>query len=119
MPTVELIHVSKAYGRGNRAVNDVSLSIEDGEFLVLVCGFDIGYLEITMTLLLLAVAVYTVLGGMLSVLVTDFLQFVVMSAGLIVVTILIIWNVGWASCFRELTSRWRSKPTAATEPRAA
>jgi len=42
MPTVELIHVSKTYGRGDRAVNDVSLSIHDGEFLVLVgpsgCG---------------------------------------------------------------------------------
>ena len=32
---------------------------------------------------------------MLSVLVTDFLQFVVMSAGLIVVTILVLTNVGW------------------------
>lgn len=66
-----------------------------GEFLVQVCGFDIKYLEITMTALLLAVAVYTVLGGMLSVLVTDFLQFVVMSGGLIVVTILVLVKVGW------------------------
>ncbi len=42
MPTVELSHVSKTYGRGNRAVDDVSLSIQDGELLVLVgpsgCG---------------------------------------------------------------------------------
>ncbi len=42
MPTVELSHVSKTYGRGNRAVDDVSLSIRDGELLVLVgpsgCG---------------------------------------------------------------------------------
>jgi len=42
MPTVELIHVSKTYGRGEKAVDDVSLSIRDGEFLVLVgpsgCG---------------------------------------------------------------------------------
>jgi multiple sugar transport system ATP-binding protein len=42
MPTVELMHVSKTYGRGSRAVDDVSLSIHDGEFLVLVgpsgCG---------------------------------------------------------------------------------
>jgi Na+/proline symporter len=41
------------------------------------------------------VAVYTILGGMLSVLVTDYMQFIVMSAGLIVVTILILMNVGW------------------------
>src|SRR5216117_1418014 len=66
-----------------------------GEFLVLVCGFDVAYLEITMTALLVAVAAYTILGGMLSVLVTDFLQFVVMSVGLIVVTALILTRVGW------------------------
>ena len=50
-----------------------------------------------MTALLVGVAVYTILGGMLSVLVTDFLQFIVMSAGLIVVTMLILMNVGWES----------------------
>jgi solute:Na+ symporter, SSS family len=66
-----------------------------GEFLVLVTGMDVKYLEIMMTALLVGVAIYTILGGMLSVLVTDFLQFVVMSAGLILVTILILMNVGW------------------------
>lgn len=66
-----------------------------GQFLVLVSGLDVRYLEIMMTVLLVGVAVYTILGGMLSVLVTDFLQFVVMSAGLIAVTILILMNVGW------------------------
>jgi len=68
-----------------------------GQFLVLVAGLDVRYLEITMTALLIGVAVYTILGGMLSVLVTDFLQFVVMSVGLIVVTVLILVNVGWES----------------------
>lgn len=66
-----------------------------GQFLVLVAGLDVRYLEIMMTALLVGVAVYTILGGMLSVLVTDFLQFVVMSLGLILVTILILMNVGW------------------------
>jgi SSS family solute:Na+ symporter len=66
-----------------------------GQFLVLVAGLNVRYLEIMMTALLIGVAVYTILGGMLSVLVTDFLQFVVMSVGLILVTILILMNVGW------------------------
>lgn len=66
-----------------------------GEFLTIVCGFDARYLEITMTVLLVGVAVYTILGGMLSVLVTDFLQFVVMSVGLILVTVMILMNIGW------------------------
>jgi solute:Na+ symporter, SSS family len=66
-----------------------------GQFLVLVAGLDVKYLEIMMTALLVGVAVYTILGGMLSVLVTDYMQFIVMSLGLIVVTILILMNVGW------------------------
>jgi len=68
-----------------------------GEFLVVVTGLDVHYLEITMTLLLILVAVYTILGGMLSVLITDFLQFIVMSLGLILVTVLILYHIGWAA----------------------
>jgi solute:Na+ symporter, SSS family len=66
-----------------------------GEFLVLVTGLDIKYLELMMTGLLLLGTIYTVVGGLLSVLITDFLQFLVMSVGLIAVTILILVNVGW------------------------
>ncbi|OGD21198.1 MAG: sodium:solute symporter [Candidatus Aminicenantes bacterium RBG_16_63_16] len=73
-----------------------------GEFLVQVTGLNVRYLEITMTALLLMVAVYTILGGMLSVLITDFLQFVVMSGGLIVVTILIIGKVGWGTILKAV-----------------
>jgi SSS family solute:Na+ symporter len=75
-----------------------------GDFLVLVCDFsptvEIGghsveTIVIMMTVLLVGVATYTILGGMLSVLVTDFLQFVVMSVGLIMVTVMILLNIGW------------------------
>src|SRR5919109_1042946 len=77
-----------------------------GQFLVLVAGLDVRYLEVTMTALLIGVAVYTILGGMLSVLVTDFLQFVVMSVGLIVVTVLILVNVGWESLVSTVETRY-------------
>ncbi|MCY2928361.1 MAG: sodium:solute symporter family protein [Planctomycetota bacterium] len=65
-------------------------------------------LELTMTVLLLAVAVYTILGGMLSVLVTDFLQFVVMSVGLIAVTVLILVNVGWDKLVTTVDTKYGS-----------
>lgn len=70
-----------------------------GEFLISVAGISAqGHtLEIMMSAILIGVAVYTILGGMLSVLVTDFLQFVVMSVGLIVVTLLIVFHVGWGN----------------------
>lgn len=66
-----------------------------GDFLCVVCGFDVSNLAWMMTALLIMVVLYTVLGGMLSVLVTDFLQFVVMSAGLLIVTFLILHQIGW------------------------
>ena len=75
-----------------------------GDFLVLVCnisptitigGHEIETIVVMMTVLLIGVATYTILGGMLSVLITDFFQFVVMSIGLIAVTVLILVNVGW------------------------
>src|SRR5689334_23579635 len=76
-----------------------------GQFLVLVAGLDVRYLEIMMTALLVLVAVYTVLGGMLSVLVTDFLQFVVMSVGLIAVTLLVLYHVGWDRLVETVAAR--------------
>lgn len=77
-----------------------------GEFLVLVAGLNVKYLEITMTILLIAVAVYTILGGMLSVLVTDFLQFVVMSIGLVAVTFLILVKVGWTNLLSTVQTNY-------------
>ncbi|MBE2282915.1 MAG: sodium:solute symporter family protein [Prosthecobacter sp.] len=66
-----------------------------GKFLCTVAGFDLSNLTLIMTALLLMVVIYTVLGGMLSVLVTDFIQFIVMSAGLLVVSLLVLKHVGW------------------------
>jgi len=86
-----------------------------GEFLMQITGMDIhakfsllsvgidwqfGYLEVTMTVLLTIVLLYTVLGGMLSVLVTDYLQFLVMGLGIVVTSILVIHAVGWSN-FQE------------------
>jgi SSS family solute:Na+ symporter len=87
-----------------------------GEFLMTVVGFGAvagaeaswagsHRLELTMTALLLMVAVYTILGGMLSVLVTDFLQFVVMSVGLVAVTYLLLARVGFAALAQTVEAK--------------
>jgi SSS family solute:Na+ symporter len=92
-----------------------------GEFLIQVTGFSLeaapaasGFLawaqghtlELAMTTLLLLVAVYTILGGMLSVLVTDFLQFIVMSAGLIVVTVMVLVKIGWGKLVATVQTQY-------------
>ncbi len=76
-----------------------------GQFLVVCCGLNLRYLEITMTALLVAVAIYTIVGGMLSVLVTDFVQFVVMGVGLIAVSVLVLVQVGWTPIVTALEAQ--------------
>ena len=66
-----------------------------GEFLIIMSGIPYSYLEIIMTLLVVLVLIYTVLGGMLSVLVTDYLQFLVMGIGLVAVSLVVFANTGW------------------------
>jgi Na+/proline symporter len=67
-------------------------------------GFDLrlGCLELVMTSLLALVLFYTVLGGMVSVLVTDYLQFLVMGAGIVITSIIVVDNVGWPKLIEGL-----------------
>jgi SSS family solute:Na+ symporter len=78
-----------------------------GQFLVVCCGMDLRYLELSMTVLLVGVAVYTIMGGMLSVLITDFLQFVVMSVGLILVSFLVLDKVGWGTMVETVQTHYK------------
>ena len=86
-----------------------------GEFLICVMGFNpnelrqfdlwflqVDALEITMLALLGIVLLYTVLGGMVSVLVTDYLQFLVMGAGIVVTSVLVVWDIGWQNLLDSL-----------------
>jgi SSS family solute:Na+ symporter len=55
-----------------------------------------------MTIILVGIALYTILGGMLAVLVTDYLQYVVMGIGLISVSILLVYKFGWMELLQSL-----------------
>jgi len=77
-----------------------------GEFLVYATGMPPGWLEWVMTALLGLVLVYTALGGMLSVLVTDYLQFLVMGIGIVVTSVLVIMHIGWGNLIDGLNATW-------------
>ena len=62
----------------------VFLKIE-GQFLMTVSGIDSRYLVAVMTGILLLELVYTVLGGMVSVVITDFMQYILLSIATIIV----------------------------------
>ncbi len=69
----------------------------DGIFLSEVMGFGPDALVLTMTIMLLVVIAYTVLGGMFSIVVTDFMQFVVLAIGMLVATIAVLVRVDFGS----------------------
>ena len=60
--------------------------------------------NIVMTVLLALVLVYTVLGGMVSVIITDYIQFIVLSAGLLLACVLATRTIGWDNTVETLRS---------------
>lgn len=65
----------------------------DGIFLSEVMGFGPDALVVIMSVMLLIVITYTILGGMFSIVITDFMQFVTLSFGMLVATVAILVNV--------------------------
>jgi len=76
----------------------------DGIFLSEVMGFGPEALTVMMVIMLVIVVTYTVLGGMFSVVVTDYMQFVVLSFGMVVATIIVLTKVDISS-LSEAVSR--------------
>jgi len=61
-------------------------------------------LAIVMIVLLGLVLLYTVLGGMVSVILTDYVQFVVLSFGLLLATGFAIYKMGWDHIFASMVT---------------
>ena len=100
-------YYEKRYNRTARILGGVILAIAGilnmgvflsvgSKFLVGITGLnpDAMAVPIVMTVLLVIVLVYTVLGGMISVIITDFVQFVVLSFGVVITTLLAIGELG-------------------------
>lgn len=92
------------YSRGVRLLGGVVLFLGgilnmgiflkfDGIFLSEAMGFGPRAVSLIMLVMVVIVIAYTVLGGMFSVVVTDYIQFVVLSIGMLVATIAIILHL--------------------------
>src|SRR3982751_5622745 len=103
------------YSRGLRIVTGVLVALGgilnmgvflkiEGQFLTVVSGIDGRYLVAVMTGILLLELVYTVLGGMVSVVITDFLQYVLLSVATILVTVYAVWHAGWGQIVDKVTT---------------
>jgi SSS family solute:Na+ symporter len=71
------------------------------------------HLKIIMTVLLAMVLLYTTLGGMVSVVILDYIQFIVLSASLVIASILSINYLGWSNI---VTTVMEGKGAAGFDP---
>ena len=106
----------KRFGRGVRILGGIILALSGilnmGLFLkagsLFVMGItgltDPRHLKIIMSVLLGMVLLYTTLGGMVSVVVLDYIQFVVLSFGLLAASLLSIRYLGWDNIIETVSS---------------
>ncbi len=105
------------YGKGVRLIGGIVLFLAgvlnmgiflrmDGIFLTEVMGFGPEVLAAVMILMLLIVVSYTVLGGMFSVVVTDFMQFVVLTLGMLIATLFILDHVSLTEAATAVTRQY-------------
>ena len=102
-------YYDRRFGRGVRVFGGLILAfagiLNMGLFLKMGALFitglvgldDSAFLNAIMTVLLSLVILYTVLGGMVSVVITDYIQFVVLALGLLATVALAVYHLGWAN----------------------
>ncbi len=79
----------------------VFLKIE-GQFLIDITGMNAKYLIFMMTAILCIELFYTNLGGMVSVVITDYLQYVLLSIATIIVTLYAVDHAGWQAMVHKV-----------------
>ncbi|MCF6286508.1 MAG: sodium:solute symporter family protein [Candidatus Hydrogenedentes bacterium] len=104
-------YYGRRYGKGVQVFGGIMLAFGGifnmGMFLKAGSMFIVGItgmqseaaLTVVMVVLLGLVLFYTVMGGMISVILTDYVQFVVLSFGLVLATVLCIYHLGWNHIF--------------------
>jgi solute:Na+ symporter, SSS family len=94
------------YGRSVRVLAGVLMAfggslnlgifpIIEARFLAVVTGIPSQYLGWTMAGLLVVALVYTAIGGMVSLIVTNYVQYLFLAAGTVIVTLVCLREVGW------------------------
>ncbi len=101
-------YFEKRYGRSVRVLAGVLMAfggslnlgvfpIIEARFLAVVTGIPSSYLGWTMAGLLVLALVYTAVGGMVSLIVTNYVQYVFLATGTVIVTIACLRATGWSA----------------------
>ncbi len=108
-------YFERKYSRGLRLLAGILIAVGgilnmgvflkiEGEFLTIVSGIDSRYLVAVMTAILLLELLYTVVGGMVAVVITDFIQYVLLSVATILVSIYAVYHAGWSNIVAKVSS---------------
>ncbi|HVW78009.1 MAG TPA: sodium:solute symporter family protein [Alloacidobacterium sp.] len=103
------------YSRGLRIVTGILVALGgilnmgvflkvEGEFLTVISGMNQKYLVAAMISILLLELVYTTVGGMISIVITDYLQYVLLSIATIIITIYGVHFAGWHAMVTKVES---------------
>lgn len=78
----------------------------DGIFLTEAMGLGESEKAVVMVIMLIIVVSYTILGGMFSVVITDFIQFVVLTFGMFIATIFVLMRVNMTSIVHVVETQY-------------
>jgi len=78
----------------------------EAQFINALTGIPQKYLLTTMLVLLTIVLIYTVLGGMVSVILTNYIQFILLALGMIFITVLGLTKIGWGPLVATVQSEF-------------
>jgi SSS family solute:Na+ symporter len=109
-------YFDRRYARGVRVLAGVLMAfggslnlgifpIVEARFLNIVTGLDPRYVTWTMAGLLLLALLYTALGGMVSLVFTNYIQYVLLAAGTVIVTLACLGTTGWSEMTRAVQDR--------------
>ncbi|MBI3004038.1 MAG: sodium:solute symporter family protein [Ignavibacteriales bacterium] len=122
--TMEILTITeyfeRRYSKGVRVLGAALLTVAGvlslGVFLKLGAVFIVHFmnlpetsLHLTMSASVVIVVAYTILGGMLSVALTDFVQFVVLSVSMVVTTVLVVTQHGGFDFFAKVATLYGEK----------
>jgi len=81
----------------------------EAKFINTVSGIPEGYVLVTMVVLLTLVLIYTLLGGMVSVIFTNYIQYILLSFGMVFITVYGVYLIGWDNIVNAVTSSYGEK----------
>jgi len=77
----------------------------EAKFINIVTGIPESSVLITMVVLLSLVLIYTLFGGMVSVILTNYIQYILLSFGMVFITIYGVYVVGWGNIVEAVSTK--------------